>query len=111
MSVPPELLAQLQQQGGGQGGGGGQLPPELMAQLGVAGTPGPAAGYGQDMTSSDPLSVLQQCIQTLPSVIAALPDPRDTQDATRALLLLTGIQTRLMQPPAGGAPGGQPGRP
>jgi len=87
------------------------VPPGLLAQLGIAGTPGdsgPGAGYGygQDMTAADPLATLQQCIQTLPAVIAALPDPRDTQDATRALLLLTGIQTRLMQPQGAGGGGG-----
>jgi hypothetical protein len=92
------------------------VPPELLAQLGVQGAAGPPGfaadqpgGYGG---STDPLTVLQECIQQLPSVIAALPDPRDTQDATRALLLLTGIQTRMMsqQGPQGpqGAPGGAP---
>jgi hypothetical protein len=89
------------------------VPPELLAQLGVQGAPGPPGlapgepgdgGYG-----GDPLSVLQECIQSLPAVIAALPDPRDTQDATRALLLLTGIQTRMMSPQ--GAPGGAPAGP
>jgi len=92
------------------------VPPELLAQLGVAGAPGPSGpgagyGYGQDDGAQDPLGTLQQCIQSLPGVIAALPDPRDTQDATRALLILTGIQTRMMsqggpQGAAGGAGGG-----
>ena len=94
------------------------VPPELLAQLGVQGAPGPpgyaadsggqeAGGYG-----GDPLTTLQTCIQQIPGVIAALPDPRDVQDATRALLLLTGIQTRMMsqqgQQSPQGAPGGAP---
>jgi hypothetical protein len=108
MSVPPELLAQLQNQQAGP-----QIPPELLAQLGVSGAPGQSAagggyGYGDDMTAADPLATLQQCIQALPAVIAALPDPRDTQDATKALLILTGIQTRLMSPQT---PQGAPGPP
>lgn len=91
------------------------VPPELLAQLGVQGAPGPPGlapggpddgGYG-----GDPLSVLQECIQQLPAVIAALPDPRDTQDAVKALQLLAGIQTRMMsqgQQGPQGAPGGAP---
>jgi hypothetical protein len=83
------------------------VPPELLAQLGVSGAQGPP-GYAADQTGGqggqggDPLTVLQECIQSLPGVIAALPDPRDTQDATRALLLLTGIQTRMMSQQGGG---------
>jgi hypothetical protein len=74
------------------------VPPELLAQLGVAGAqgqPGPYEG------GTDPLTTLQQCIQQLPGVIAALPDPRDVQDATRALLILTQIQQRMMTPQQG----------
>jgi hypothetical protein len=35
-------------------------------------------------------------------VIAALPDPRDTQDAVKALHILAGIQTRMMSNGGGG---------
>lgn len=87
------------------------VPPELLAQLGVGGAQGPP-GFAADQQpggysgSTDPLTVLQECIQGLPAVIAALPDPRDTQDATRALLLLTGIQTRMMGQQGQGGQGG-----
>lgn len=102
MAVPPELLAQL-------GVAGAQGPPGYAADQGQAGAGGPYSG------ATDPLTVLQECIQGLPGVIAALPDPRDTQDATRALLLLTGIQTRMMsqqgQQGPQGASGGPPAGP
>jgi len=62
-------------------------------------------------TAPDPLQTLQTCIQALPGVIAALPDPRDTQDAIRALQILAGIQTRLMTGPGGGGGGGGGGGP
>lgn len=54
----------------------------------------------------DPLQVLQDCIQSLPAVIAALPDPQDTQDAVKALGILAGIQTRLMRGAGGPQTGG-----
>lgn len=82
--LPPELAAALG--GGGQDAGGG------------GGDPGAYGGQG-----GSPLDVLQQCIQSLPGVIQALPDAKDTQEAVKALLLLTGIQTRMMS--ASGAPG------
>ena len=91
MSVPADLLAALQANQGAP-----ELPPGLADQ----------GGY---QPGQDPLQVLQECIQSIPGVLAALPDPRDVQDATRALLLLTGIQTRLMQAGTGGN-GPQPGR-
>jgi hypothetical protein len=90
------------------------VPPGLLAQLGVSGAAGPP-GFAADQEggysgSTDPLTVLQECIQGLPAVIAALPDPRDTQDAVKALQLLVGIQTRMMAQQQGpqGAPGGAP---
>lgn len=79
-----------------------QVPPELLAQLGVSGTP--QGGEGPYSGGSDPLTTLQECLQALPGVIAALTDPKDVQDATRAMLILTTIQQRLMQP-SGGQPG------
>lgn len=70
------------------------VPPDILAAL---------QGQAGPQNSPDPLQALQECIQTLPGVIAALPSPQDTQDATQALLILTRIQTRLM------GNGGQPG--
>jgi len=79
----------------------------LQAQQGAPQLPPGLADQGGYQASQDPLQVLQECIQSLPGVLAALPDPRDVQDATRALLLLTGIQTRLMQQGQPGGGGGQ----
>jgi len=90
VAVPADLMAALQAQQGAPA-----LPPGLADQGGY--TPG-----------QDPLQVLQQCINQLPGVLAALPDPRDVQDATRALLLLTGVQTRMMQGGGQGGGGQQP---
>lgn len=69
-------------------------PATLLAALHA----GAGAGTGAGAYSPDesPLEVLQDCINGLPKVIAALPDPQDTQDATQALLILTRIQTRMM---------------
>lgn len=65
---------------------------------------GPQGGGGMgEPAQPDPLTALQEVIQMLPAVMSALPDPRDTQDVVRALLLLTGVQTRLM----GNGPQGQ----
>lgn len=87
-----------------------QLPegvdPAVLAHLAGAGGAPPAlpqglqGGYDQD-DSSDPLKVLQDCIQKLPEVLSALPDPQDVQDATQALLILTKVQTRLMNKQGG----------
>lgn len=92
-----------------------QLPegvdPAVLAHLDGAGGPPPGlpqglqGGYDAG-ASGDPLKVLQDCIQELPKVIAALPDPQDTQDATQALLTLTKIQTRLMGKQASGPQAG-----
>lgn len=57
---------------------------------------GQGQGDGGYDSGESPLEVLQDCIQGLPRVIAALPDPKDVQDATKAMVLLTGIQVRLM---------------
>lgn len=87
-----------------------QLPegvdPQMLAQM--LSQQAPPSGLGQDEDAAadqqeDPLQILQECIQQLPRVIAALPDPQDTQDATQALLTLTKIQTRMMR---GGGTGG-----
>jgi len=80
----------------------------LQAQQGAPQLPPGLADQGGYQPGADPLQVLQECIQSIPGLLNALPDPRDVQDATRALLLLTGIQTRLMQGGAQGGPG-QPG--
>jgi len=77
----------------------------LQAQQGAPSLPPGLADQGGYTPQQDPLEVLQTCIQQLPGVLAALQDPRDVQDATRALLYLTGIQTRMMQGQQGG--GGQ----
>lgn len=91
--VPPEaILAALH-----GGAGAGQAGPPLPHGMG---------DHGYDQNES-PLEVLQDCINGLPRVIAALPDPQDTQDATQALLVLTRIQTRLMNR-QGGSGGPQP---
>jgi len=91
--MAPELAQIL------QGGGGAALPQ------------GPdSGGYGQTPQGGiDPLTALQEVIQLLPTLMAALPDPRDTQDVARCLLVLTGIQTRMMQGPGGGGGGGAQG--
>lgn len=82
-----------------------QLPEGIAQALqGGQGIPQGLEGGGQP-EQQDPLQVLQECIQQLPKVIAALPDPQDTQDATQALLTLTKVQTRLMTKQQGsGAP-------
>lgn len=80
------------------------LPPELASVLQGGGDQQQQGGYSPDQS---PLDVLRQCINAIPAVIHALPDPRDTQDAVRALLLLTGIQTRMMS--GNGTPGNQSG--
>jgi hypothetical protein len=69
-------------------GGGGGIPPEILAALG--------GGGGQQEPQQNPLEVLQDVIQMIPSVMAALPDARDTQDMAKCLQILTGIQTRMM---------------
>lgn len=76
-----------------------QMPEGLAGMPGGGGQPLPAGLGSQDQGSSqeDPLQVLQECIQALPGVIAALPDPQDVQDAVQALHILSRIQTRLMK--------------
>ena len=94
--IPPGALLAALHAGAGSGGG-----PPLPAGLQQGGGD---QGYDKD---EPPLAVLQDCINGLPKVIAALPDPQDTQDATQALLILTRVQTRLMKN-QGGASGPQP---
>jgi hypothetical protein len=85
-----------------------QLPEPDPAQ--AQGGPLPAGlgggGYDQDQ-QEDPLQVLQKCIQQLPRVIHALPDPKDVEDAVSALKILASIQTRLMKQGPGAPPQGQ----
>ena len=68
--------------------------------------PAGLAEPGEPPDTEDPLDVLQECIQQVSKTISALPDPKDTQDAVKALGLLAGIQTRLMTQTQG--PGGPP---
>jgi hypothetical protein len=68
---------------------GGMMPPQQPLPQGLQ-EPGEAPD------KEDPLDVLQECIQALPGLLNALPDPQDVQDATQALLILSRIQTRLM---------------
>jgi len=77
------------------GGGGGQPPPAGLTPL----------EQGEPADKENPLDVLQECIQALPGVIAALPDPQDTQDAVQALHILARIQTRLMARQNAASPG------
>ena len=85
MSVPPEYM----QQGPPPEGPGQGIPPELLAQLGMGG--------GEEAEAPpDPLQTLQEVIQMIPSVMAVLPDAKDTQDMAKCLMILTGIQTRMM---------------
>lgn len=108
--VPPQLLAAAAMHGGVTPA---QPPAALLALLhGGAGAGGgpplPAGLSGGDQAydqNEKPLEVLQDCINGLPKVIAALPDPQDTQDAVQALGILTRIQTRLMK--SQGGPQGQ----
>lgn len=85
-----------------------QLPEGLIQHLagGNAPPPLPEGLQGPDdySESSDPLKVLQDCIESLPKVIAALPDPQDTQDAIQALHILAKIQTRLSGKQAASGP-------
>lgn len=64
------------------------LPPQI-AQMLQQGPP--------DQGGADPLSQLQDCMNQLHTVIAALPDPQDTQDAIGALQILARVQTRLQK--------------
>jgi hypothetical protein len=93
-NIPPGVLLAALHAGAGAGGG-----PPLPAGLS-----GGDQGYDQN---EPPLQVLQDCINGLPKVISALPDPQDTQDATQALLTLTKIQTRLFQRQSQGRQQGQ----
>lgn len=79
-----------------------QLPPELMAAISGGGGGG-APDQGGQPDQESPLDTLQEVIQMIPGLLHALPDPQDVQDASRALLILAGIQTRLMR--ANGSPG------
>lgn len=53
------------------------------------------------------LSALQQAINLIPQVMAALPDPQDVHDVATCLRVLTGVQKRLMGAgPQGGSQSG-----
>lgn len=79
--------------------------PEGLAQALQAGQPLPQGlAPGRDDQTPDPLEVLQECIQGLHGVVAALPDPQDTHDAAQALLILTKVQKRLMGEQQGNGP-------
>ena len=95
--------------------GSGSIPPGLLAALSQAQGPPPPGGPGLGPPDGDPddsgqgppspLAALQMVIQLLPSLMSALPDAKDTQDVARCLLVLTGVQARMMG--NGGGGGGQ----
>lgn len=84
---------------GQQDAGAGAPPPADLAAL-LGGQPQEDSG-GQ----ADPLGVLQEAIHSVAAAMTALPDAADTHDVGKALVLLAGVQKRLMQgsggPPAG----------
>lgn len=73
---------------------GGGVPPGLAAML----------QQPQGAPQADPLSELQDAIHAVVSAMASLPGAQDTQDAAQALLVLSRIQTRLMQQQGPGGP-------
>lgn len=89
--IDPAMLAQLAAQQGPPMPPGG-APPALPQ------------GLEPDSEPADPLSCLKEVIDDFPKLLTELQDPRDVQDAIKALQILAGIQTRLMT--AGQAPGG-----
>lgn len=80
--------------------------PESGADQGGPGLPLPA-GLDDEQAPSDPLGCLKDVIDDFPKLLTELQDPKDVQDAVKALQILAGIQTRLMS----AAPGQQQGGP
>jgi hypothetical protein len=76
------------------------LDPAMLAQLGGgagAGAPPLPQGLQDDGDqASDPLGCLKEVIDDFPRLLTELQDPRDVQDAVKALQILAGVQTRLM---------------
>lgn len=89
-----------------------------MSSLLQGGTPPPVpggvgdllTGGGEEQEQPDPLAVLQDVIEQLPGLIAALPDPTDTHEAIKALQTLSGIQKRLMTAQGSGGAAPPPSR-
>jgi len=77
-----------------------QLPDPDYGQ--VPGGPLPQ-GLDDSEPPEDPLACLKDVIDGFPRLLTALQDPKDVQDAVKALQTLAGIQTRLMAPQAGNA--------
>jgi len=76
--------------------------PDLGALLGAAGQGAPpsdlaAAPPGPEEMQPDPLQAVQDALHSVAAAVTALPGPQDVQDATQAMLVLSRIQTRLMQ--------------
>ncbi len=97
--LPPGLA------GGPPDQGGGQLPPQLLAMLQGGGQDGEDESTAE---GSSELDLLQDVMNDLPKLIAALKDPKDVENAITCLRVLAGIQTRLMQ--SQGSGGAQPPR-
>jgi hypothetical protein len=82
-----------------------QLPegidPQMLAQLAGQGAPPLPQGLqdqaepGEDQGGT-PLDCLKEVIDDFPKLLTELQDPRDVQDAVKALQILAGVQTRLM---------------
>jgi len=68
-----------------EGMGAGGPPPALPQGL-----------QGEDQAPSDPLGCLKDVLDEFPKLLTELTDPRDVQDAIKAMHVLSGIQTRLM---------------
>ena len=81
--IPPQLMQLIAQQQAGQGGD----PEETGANDGG-------------------LSCLQDTLNDMAKLLHELTAPQDVQDATKAMTILAGIQTRLMGS-AGGSPAGR----
>ena len=86
-----------------------QLPegmdPAMMAAGGAPPAPPLPQGLEDDQPTGDPLGCLKDVIDDFPRLLTELQDPRDVQDAVKALQILAGIQTRLMS----GGPSGPQG--
>lgn len=79
-----------------------QLPegmPEGMPEGDM--NPSLPAGLEQGEQGYSELDCLKDVIDDFPRLLTELKDPVDVQDATKAMLILVGIQRRLMQPQQG----------
>lgn len=76
---------------GQQDAGTGAPPPADLAA--ILGQP----QQDQGAPGSDALGALQDAIHATAAAMTALPDAADTHDVGKALVLLAGVQKRLMQ--------------